>query len=182
MNNSNNTLLNSPYELFRRTWQCPRKTAAKELEGIPQTFVTFSRGCGLSPSFACSTHSSISERNKGLHEVLKAARYWSPSYKTMEASINCQRLNSNQNRKRLCYWVLRAVLSVTPLSQAARDTCFVNGIFCWQVRAYNQKAAILEGLGQNNDALHQLHLSLECLPGDVSLFQFQDWHLSLPYW
>jgi len=33
-----------------------------------------------------------------------------------------------------------------------------------KVRAYNQKASILESLGQNHDALHQLHLSLECLP------------------
>jgi len=104
------------------------------------------------------------------------------SYKTIEASINCQKRNSNQNRKGLCYRVLRAVLSATFLSQAARDTCFVNAIFCWQVRACNQKVSILKVLGQNHDALHQLHLSLECLPGHVLLFQFLDWHLSSPYW
>lgn len=34
-----------------------------------------------------------------------------------------------------------------------------------QVQAYNQKASILDELGQTHDALHQLHLSLECLAG-----------------
>jgi len=38
---------------------------------------------------------------------------------------------------------------------------------CLQVQAYNQKASILEGLGQTHDALHQLHLSLEYLPGSA---------------
>lgn len=33
-----------------------------------------------------------------------------------------------------------------------------------KVQAYNQKASILDGLGQTHDALHQLHLSLECSP------------------
>lgn len=33
-----------------------------------------------------------------------------------------------------------------------------------KVQAYNQKASILDRLGQTHDALHQLHLSLECLP------------------
>ena len=33
------------------------------------------------------------------------------------------------------------------------------------MRAYKQKASILESLGQTQDALYQLHLSLECLPG-----------------
>lgn len=32
-----------------------------------------------------------------------------------------------------------------------------------KVQAYNQKASILDELGQTHDALHQLHLSLECL-------------------
>ena len=36
-----------------------------------------------------------------------------------------------------------------------------------QIQAYNQKASILEGLGQTHDALHQLHLSLEYLPGSA---------------
>lgn len=31
-------------------------------------------------------------------------------------------------------------------------------------------AEILEGLGQTQDALQQLHLSLECLAGDTVLF------------
>lgn len=35
-----------------------------------------------------------------------------------------------------------------------------------KVRAYKQKASILESLGQTQDALYQLHLSLECLPDD----------------
>ena len=38
---------------------------------------------------------------------------------------------------------------------------------CLQVQAYNQKASILEGLGQTHDALHQLHLSLEYFPGSA---------------
>ncbi|XP_067048801.1 Fanconi anemia group G protein-like [Acropora muricata] len=35
-----------------------------------------------------------------------------------------------------------------------------------KVLAYKQKASILESLGQTQDALYQLHLSLECLPDD----------------
>lgn len=35
-----------------------------------------------------------------------------------------------------------------------------------KVQAYKQKASILEGLGQTHDALHQLHLGLECLEDD----------------
>ena len=38
--------------------------------------------------------------------------------------------------------------------------------FGTQVQAYKQKASILEGLGQTHDALHQLHLGLECLEGE----------------
>ena len=43
-----------------------------------------------------------------------------------------------------------------------------------QVQAYNQKASILDELGQTHDALHQLHLSLECLAGILSN-QHQVW-------
>ena len=100
-----------------------------------------------------STHSSIPERNKGLHEVLKAARYWSPSYKTMEASINCQRRNSNQNRKGLCYRVLRAVLSVTPLSQAARDTCFVKCNILLTGASIQSESFTLRGSGSEQRCL-----------------------------
>lgn len=50
--------------------------------------------------------------------------------------------------------------------QVAHASHYPGRVLHLQVRAYEQKASILEGLGQTHDALHQLHLSLECLPGD----------------
>lgn len=60
-----------------------------------------------------------------------------------------------------CHYLDRA----TDLLPAWLSLCYCVCFLSFQVQAYNQKASILDELGQTHDALHQLHLSLECLAG-----------------
>ena len=75
-----------------------------------------------------------------------------------EKHFVCHRLHRNKLEKQCCQHLW--------FSLCNQQTFAIHLTFCLQVRAYNQKASILEGLDQTHDALHELHLSLECLPGD----------------
>jgi len=99
------------------------------------------------------------EAVQSLNRVLKALEGVQPSsyYTKHDDNVNDTEVQQKKRRKVDC-------AEDNDLAKEPSQKCEPNKLVKVKVQAYNQKASILEGLGQTHDALHQLHLSLEYLP------------------
>jgi len=98
------------------------------------------------------------EAVQSLNRVLKALEGVQPSGYCSRRQENEHGTEGQQKKRR------KVDCGDNDLTEERRQSCEPNKLVKVKVQAYNQKASILEGLGQTHDALHQLHLSLEYLP------------------
>ncbi|KAL9968860.1 hypothetical protein ACROYT_G021001 [Oculina patagonica] len=103
-----------------------------------------------------------------LHQPLEALQSLNRVLKALEGVPSASYCTSNQDSEKDSEGQQRKRRKVDCGDNVSSDeqnqSTEPNKLVKIKVQAYNQKASILEGLGQTHDALQQLHLSLECLP------------------
>lgn len=118
-------------------------------------------------TFSCHMLMLKAEALIHLHQPLEALQSLNRILKVLEgiqsprycSSHHDKETSEKQQRKRR-----RTETGESSLLMEQEPEIVSNELVRLKVRVYEQKASILEGLGQTHDALHQLHLSLECLP------------------